>query len=78
MWAPVLPAHLNEEAWGIVDGAIKVADEEMREAVETIRARADEVRAEDWGRSNRSKRPWLMGMEAARKAIDPEVGSARP
>lgn len=37
MWSPVLPGHLNDEAWGIVDAAMAVADEEhelIREATE--------------------------------------------
>lgn len=41
-------------------------EEKIQDAMET-------TRATDWGRSNRSKRPFLMGMEKARKAIAPEV-----
>lgn len=54
---------------------LRMLDAYAHELAEEIRAKADKVRAEDWGRSNRSKRPWLMGMEAARKVIDPEKQS---
>jgi hypothetical protein len=60
------------ESVGVVQARAMV-DAYAHELAEKIRARADEYRAEDWGRSNRSKRPWLMGMEAARKAITPDV-----
>lgn len=46
------------------------------ELAKKIQADMEEVRAADWGRSSRSKRPYLQGMERAKKAIDPEVSDS--
>lgn len=43
------------------------------ELAEKIQAAMAEVRAADWGKSSRSKRPYLQGMEAAKKALLKEV-----
>ncbi|MGW2169158.1 hypothetical protein ACWC1C_01345 [Streptomyces sp. NPDC001705] len=47
-------------------------NEHAHELAEKIQADMEEIRAADWGKSSRSKRPYLQGMERAKKAIDPQ------
>jgi hypothetical protein len=48
-------------------------DAYAHELAEKIQAAMEEIRAADWGKSSRSKRPYLQGMERAKKVITPEV-----
>ncbi|MET9385291.1 hypothetical protein ABZY09_30525 [Streptomyces sp. NPDC002928] len=48
-------------------------DKFAHELAEKIQDAMEETRAADWGRSSRTKRPYLQGMERARKAITREV-----
>ena len=59
-------AGLSEE-W-----ATRQVDNFAHELAEKIQADMEEIRAADWGKSSRSKRPYLQGMERAKKAIDPQ------
>jgi hypothetical protein len=64
-------AHVSEEEAARALQFVK--DEHAHELAEKIENAMEEARAADWGRSSRTKRPYLQGMERAKKAIGPEV-----
>jgi hypothetical protein len=51
-------------------------DAYAHELAEKIQAAMEETRAADWGRSSRSKRPYLQGMERAKEVLLSEVSDS--
>ncbi|MEV7425177.1 hypothetical protein [Streptomyces sp. NPDC091212] len=72
-WAELVRRATSDEELELLSCALEEVQREQsrRDAAKIQRAR-ETVRAADWGRSSRSKRPYLQGMEAAEKAITKE------
>lgn len=62
----------NQYAAVVADAYEDIARAVAHELAEKIQADMEEIRAMDWGKSSRSKRPYLQGMERAKKAIEPQ------
>ncbi|MFE3144766.1 hypothetical protein [Streptomyces scopuliridis] len=69
-WAELVSERDGEEWLELLSGALEeVQREQSRRDAAKIQDAMERVRAADWGRSSRSKRPYLQGMEKAKKAI---------
>ncbi|MEV4228116.1 hypothetical protein AB0J81_13650 [Streptomyces bobili] len=73
-WAELVNSDGSDEWLELCNKALaEVQAETSRRNAASIQNVMEEARAADWGRSSRTKRPYLQGMERAKKAIGPEV-----
>ncbi|MFF1417609.1 hypothetical protein [Streptomyces sp. NPDC058280] len=73
-WTQLVNADGSDEWLTLCSRALEeVQRETSRRTAARIQDAMETVRAADWGRSSRSKRPYLQGMEAAKKTITKEA-----
>lgn len=72
-WHTLTAVLVNSRARGTREEAERLAqsilDKHAHELAAKIQDAMEEARAADWGKSSRSKRPYLQGMERARRAL---------
>jgi hypothetical protein len=72
-WAQLVNWDGSDEFLKLCNEALEeVQAETSRRNVAKIQADMERVREDDWGKGSRSKRPYLQGMERAKKLIDPQ------
>ncbi|MER7922154.1 hypothetical protein ABTY96_03285 [Streptomyces sp. NPDC096057] len=69
-WAELVNHDGSDEWLDLCNRALlEVQQETTRRNAARIQAAREETRATDWGRSSRSKRPYLQGMERAQRTV---------
>lgn len=72
-WAQIVNSDGSDEWLELCSAALaEIRAETTRRNAARVQAAMEEARAKDWRRGSHSKRPYLQGMERARKSLTAE------